>query len=258
MAMPRLQEGQRAVGAILPEQRMRNRLQCTVIRKGHSMTTTAQIAGEDMTKDQIRDIFMAHGFTIKEGQTDLKPYVYDAARALLASKPAVPCSADDTRNLVTLDRRDLWDHVRGAIHAALNDKIPKDCVVSWAWEEATNRTMDIFQTIVDTAPAQSCGDAEQASYSAPFTADVPHCCGNPDTCNDPCDPRASEQADEAVTDERLTSAIELMKRLKRDLMHARRFSADTLANYRRACSSAEGDVEEWLKEHAGTRAKDGK
>jgi hypothetical protein len=42
-----------------------------------------------LTKDQIREIFMAHGFTVKEGQTDLKQYVYDAALALLsASKPA--------------------------------------------------------------------------------------------------------------------------------------------------------------------------
>jgi hypothetical protein len=61
-------------------------------------------------------------------------------------------ASEEARNLVVLDRRDLWDHVRGAIYAALNDKIPKDCVVSWAWEEATNRTMDIFQKIVDVAP----------------------------------------------------------------------------------------------------------
>lgn len=38
-----------------------------------------------MTKDQIRAIFMANGFTIKEGQTDLKDYVYAAAEALLAA-----------------------------------------------------------------------------------------------------------------------------------------------------------------------------
>lgn len=37
-----------------------------------------------LSDDQIRAVFMAHGFTIKEGQTDLKPYVYAAARALLA------------------------------------------------------------------------------------------------------------------------------------------------------------------------------
>lgn len=35
------------------------------------------------SRDQIREVFMAHGFTIKEGQTDLKQYVYDAAHALL-------------------------------------------------------------------------------------------------------------------------------------------------------------------------------
>jgi hypothetical protein len=37
-----------------------------------------------MTRDQIRAIFLANGFTVKEGQTDLKEYVYDAAAALLA------------------------------------------------------------------------------------------------------------------------------------------------------------------------------
>lgn len=36
------------------------------------------------TKAQIREVFMSHGFTVKEGQTDLKQYVYDAAYALLA------------------------------------------------------------------------------------------------------------------------------------------------------------------------------
>ena len=40
--------------------------------------------GESLTRDQIREVFMAHGFTVKEGQTDLKQYVYDAAYALLA------------------------------------------------------------------------------------------------------------------------------------------------------------------------------
>ena len=38
----------------------------------------------ELTDDQIRDVFLANGFTIKDGQTDLKPYVYAAARALLA------------------------------------------------------------------------------------------------------------------------------------------------------------------------------
>ena len=52
-----------------------------------------------------------------------------------------------------------------------------------------------------------------------------------------------------MDEDQLASAVELLKALKRDLMHARRFGPDTLANYRRACSSAEGDVEAWLIEH---------
>ncbi len=37
---------------------------------------------ELITKDEIRDIFLRNGFTIKEGQTDLKDYVYAAATDL--------------------------------------------------------------------------------------------------------------------------------------------------------------------------------
>ena len=44
----------------------------------------------------------------------------------------------------------------------------------------------------------------------------------------------------------LSASIELLKRLKRDLMHARRFGSDTLATYRRACSDAEAEIEEFL------------
>jgi hypothetical protein len=47
-----------------------------------------------------------------------------------------------------------------------------------------------------------------------------------------------------MPEEQLASAVELLMALKRDLMHARRFGPDTLANYRRACSSAA-----WLIEH---------
>ena len=78
----------------------------------------------------------------------------DDLESRMAMAPAVEKEAsgdDDARNRVTLDRRDLWDCIRGAIYAALNDKIPEDCVISWAWEEATNRTMDIFQKTVDAA-----------------------------------------------------------------------------------------------------------
>ena len=48
-------------------------------------------------RDAIRRIFIAHGFTIKEGQTDLKPYVYQAAEALLRELlPAVAATAPES------------------------------------------------------------------------------------------------------------------------------------------------------------------
>jgi hypothetical protein len=37
-----------------------------------------------VTDEQIRDVFLAAGFEIKPGHDDLKPYVYQAARDLLA------------------------------------------------------------------------------------------------------------------------------------------------------------------------------
>lgn len=37
-----------------------------------------------LSREEVRAIFVTHGFTIKEGQSDLKQYVYDAAYALLA------------------------------------------------------------------------------------------------------------------------------------------------------------------------------
>ena len=40
-------------------------------------------AREPLDRETIRAVFMRNGFTIKEGQTDLKPYVYAAAEELL-------------------------------------------------------------------------------------------------------------------------------------------------------------------------------
>lgn len=43
-----------------------------------------------ISKDQIRETLLSNGFTVKEGQDDLKPYVYEAVYALLdiISKPS--------------------------------------------------------------------------------------------------------------------------------------------------------------------------
>lgn len=47
---------------------------------------SAAILAPGMSNDTIRAAFLATGFTIKEGETDLRPYVYEAARLLLAIK----------------------------------------------------------------------------------------------------------------------------------------------------------------------------
>ena len=54
-----------------------------------------------LDRDRIREIFMAHGFTVKEGQTDLKQYVYDAAEALLrAARAPADSVLEDAARLV--------------------------------------------------------------------------------------------------------------------------------------------------------------
>ena len=61
---------------------------------------TPQADGQPaLDRTRIREIFMTHGFTVKEGQTDLKQYVYDAADALLraASAPADSVLEDAAR-----------------------------------------------------------------------------------------------------------------------------------------------------------------
>jgi hypothetical protein len=45
-----------------------------------------------MTKDQIRTIFMQRGFTIKEGQDDLKDYVYEAANDFIRARDEEACA----------------------------------------------------------------------------------------------------------------------------------------------------------------------
>lgn len=43
----------------------------------------AQTEQQPISRDTIRAVFLRNGFTVKEGQADLKPYVYAAAEELL-------------------------------------------------------------------------------------------------------------------------------------------------------------------------------
>ena len=61
-----------------------------------------------LDRDRIREIFMEHGFTVKEGQTDLKQYVYDAADALLRAARAPADSDLITIRKPTTSAEMLW------------------------------------------------------------------------------------------------------------------------------------------------------
>lgn len=43
-----------------------------------------------ITDEQIKELFLAKGFKLKEGSRDLRPYVYEAARDLIALAQEVP------------------------------------------------------------------------------------------------------------------------------------------------------------------------
>ena len=61
-----------------------------------------------LTKSQIREIFLANGFTVKEGEKDLRQYVYDAANALLKAQASTQTrSLQDAKNLPEEERRIL-------------------------------------------------------------------------------------------------------------------------------------------------------
>lgn len=52
-------------------------------------------------KSIVRDVFIDNGFTIKDGQTDLKGYVYDAANALIQC--LIPHISQDENDNVTFE-----------------------------------------------------------------------------------------------------------------------------------------------------------
>jgi pyridoxine 5'-phosphate synthase PdxJ len=72
-----------------------------------------------LTKDEIREVFLAHGFTVKEGQADLKQYVYDAAYALLErAQPAAVAVVPEGWKLIAVNEG--FDAFMAATHRADN------------------------------------------------------------------------------------------------------------------------------------------
>lgn len=70
-------------------------------------------------RDRIREIFMAHGFTVKEGQSDLKQYVYDAADALLRAARAPADSVTAPAYSLDADPQGIRARVAEAITGAM-------------------------------------------------------------------------------------------------------------------------------------------
>lgn len=82
----------------------------------------AQATQAEVTDSMIREAFLANGFTIKDGHSDLKPYVYAAARAILALRhervPMTPASRDvimatRTANADADEWPEPWAYQRG-------------------------------------------------------------------------------------------------------------------------------------------------
>lgn len=77
-------------------------------RKMRALRTATQQA--EVTDSMIREAFLANGFTIKDGHSDLKPYVYAAARAILALRPErVPMTGDQWTDVLGSAGPDLLD-----------------------------------------------------------------------------------------------------------------------------------------------------
>ena len=67
----------------------------------------------EVTDSMIREAFLTNGFTIKDGHSDLKPYVYAAARAILALRPVrVPMKDEQLRDCLRSCQHDTVENLR--------------------------------------------------------------------------------------------------------------------------------------------------
>ena len=87
-----------------------------------------------LDRARIREIFMAHGFTVQEGQTDLKQYVYDAADALLRAARAPADSVTAPAGGAN------WAQLRSAL-----------AMLMLGWGRNPNQTMDACYRVLDSA-----------------------------------------------------------------------------------------------------------
>ena len=71
-----------------------------------------------MTRDEIRNILLAAGYTIKPGETDLRPYVYEAAQQLIeAEREACARLAEQFPANRAWVPGSLWANIRAEVAA---------------------------------------------------------------------------------------------------------------------------------------------
>jgi len=101
-----------------------------------------------VSDEQIKAVFLANGFTIKEGLTDLKPYVYQAARALLATATGLPAQAVHDRHSVA-PNIDKWKLVDGDMRESC------DGLLTYHADAYREGLADAPQTQADARDAES-------------------------------------------------------------------------------------------------------
>ena len=81
-----------------------------------------------LTDAKIREIVLAHGFTIKEGLVDLKHYVFEAARAIEREATAAEAAkwsklVEDNQRLVEITQARLEREKSAAREAAIKEAL---------------------------------------------------------------------------------------------------------------------------------------
>lgn len=109
----------------------------------------------EVTDSMIREAFLTNGFTIKDGHSDLKPYVYAAARALLALQAAAQAQE--------VDERDWWtdadaDAARLALELECLLLDTKDTAAVSRWWASANEALDLHRARLAASQVQKGND----------------------------------------------------------------------------------------------------
>jgi hypothetical protein len=111
-------------------------------------------AAPAITRDDIRAVFMAHGFVIKDGQTDLKEYVYRAAEHLLQLADAAKVAAPPAINL----------HPRDYLLGSCMTE-PDGCAVVKLHYATPESASEVFEALADAIDADRAAQAAQEGDS---------------------------------------------------------------------------------------------